>query len=238
VEAGRYTSGSYPVMRCDPARGHRVGSERNYNSRSRWLSQVVGLPGLEPGTSSLSATHREPPCAPPSSQVAPDRRWRSYWVYRPAVTRSPMGVHAPPSTTRFACHRDTMSRAAETSQFSRSTCRCWLPHAVRPSTDQARHIASLGRRVPALRLAGVPRRWCSPRRLLTDRWCPWGTVGDRCYGHAVGTAARTLLAPAGQHRHRSGPEGEASPRDHGLVVGRRPATGLPIPRHRGRSWGA
>jgi hypothetical protein len=30
-------------------RGHRIGSERDLNERSRWLSLVVGLPGLNLG---------------------------------------------------------------------------------------------------------------------------------------------------------------------------------------------
>jgi hypothetical protein len=50
----RYTSLSYPVTRCNPVRGHRTGAERDFSSRFCWLSLVVGLPGLEPGTSSLS----------------------------------------------------------------------------------------------------------------------------------------------------------------------------------------
>ena len=39
---------------------------------------VVGLPGLEPGTSSLSAKWTEPLCEAPFSQVALNRRCRSY----------------------------------------------------------------------------------------------------------------------------------------------------------------
>jgi hypothetical protein len=46
----------------------------------------------------------------------------------------------------------------------------------------------LGRRVPAVRSAGMLRRWCCSARLQTDRCCPWLTVRDRCYGHAEGTA--------------------------------------------------
>jgi hypothetical protein len=70
--------------------GDRIGPEPDSESRSRRLSLLVGLPGLEPGTSSLSATHREPLCGPPLPQVASDCRHRSYRVYRPAATRSPL----------------------------------------------------------------------------------------------------------------------------------------------------
>jgi hypothetical protein len=46
----------------------------------------------------------------------------------------------------------------------------------------------LGRRVPALHSAGMLRRRRRSGRFLNDRCCPWGTVRDRCYGHAEGTA--------------------------------------------------
>jgi hypothetical protein len=47
---------------------------RQRSDLRRWL---VGLPGLEPGTSSLSAKYREPLCGRLFSQVARDRRGRS-----------------------------------------------------------------------------------------------------------------------------------------------------------------
>src|SRR5829696_6521162 len=43
-----------PVMRCHPVHGCQTGSEGSHRQRIGWLSLVVGLPGLEPGTSSLS----------------------------------------------------------------------------------------------------------------------------------------------------------------------------------------
>jgi hypothetical protein len=47
---------------------------RQRSELRRWL---VGLPGLEPGTSSLSAITRSPPCRPACSQVAADRQGQS-----------------------------------------------------------------------------------------------------------------------------------------------------------------
>jgi hypothetical protein len=47
---------------------------RQRSDLRRW---VVGLPGLEPGTSSLSAIEGSPLCGPAFSQVAADRRGRS-----------------------------------------------------------------------------------------------------------------------------------------------------------------
>jgi hypothetical protein len=47
---------------------------------------LVGLPGLEPGTSSLSAKYREPLCGRPFSQVALDRGGRSYVLSSRPVT--------------------------------------------------------------------------------------------------------------------------------------------------------
>jgi hypothetical protein len=44
--------GVTPVTRSHPVYGHRTGCERDFNQRSRWLSLVVGLAGLEPATSS------------------------------------------------------------------------------------------------------------------------------------------------------------------------------------------
>jgi hypothetical protein len=43
-----------PVMRCHPIHGRRIASKQSSNERSRWLSPVVGLAGLEPAASSLS----------------------------------------------------------------------------------------------------------------------------------------------------------------------------------------
>src|SRR5262245_7154864 len=95
VEAGRYTSGSYPVTRCHPACGHRIGSERAVYSRCRWLSLVVGLPGLEPGTSSLSAITAPPPCNPAFLQVAEGRVPRR--GVRAAAMRGQRGESMPAS---------------------------------------------------------------------------------------------------------------------------------------------
>jgi hypothetical protein len=53
-----------PVMRCHAVHGRRVRSERNYEWRSRWLSLVVGLGGLEPPASSLSEIDGRPLCYP------------------------------------------------------------------------------------------------------------------------------------------------------------------------------
>jgi hypothetical protein len=49
---------------------------------------VVGLPGLEPGTSSLAAKCREPLCARPFLQVAPNRRCQRYAFNPSAGMRS------------------------------------------------------------------------------------------------------------------------------------------------------
>jgi hypothetical protein len=46
----------------------------------------------------------------------------------------------------------------------------------------------LGRRVRAARSRPMLRRWPCSATLSTDRCCPWGTVRDRGYGHAEGTA--------------------------------------------------
>jgi hypothetical protein len=47
---------------------------------------VVGLPGLEPGTSSLSAITRLPLCNPAFLQVVRDRQGRSNALLQPART--------------------------------------------------------------------------------------------------------------------------------------------------------
>jgi hypothetical protein len=70
------------VMRCHAIHGRRVRSERNYEWRSRWLSLVVGLGGLEPPASSLSAITRSPLCRSAFSQVVRDRRGLSNALLR------------------------------------------------------------------------------------------------------------------------------------------------------------
>jgi hypothetical protein len=66
-------------MGLRPQRG--PGSQRAFPARCWQRSElrrwVVGLPGLEPGTSSLSAIEGSPLCNPAFSQVAADRRGRS-----------------------------------------------------------------------------------------------------------------------------------------------------------------
>jgi hypothetical protein len=61
--------------RCGP-RARRASPARRLRRLDlrRW---VVGLPGLEPGTSSLSAIEGSPLCNPAFSQVAHDRQGRS-----------------------------------------------------------------------------------------------------------------------------------------------------------------
>jgi hypothetical protein len=95
---------------------------------------AVGLPGLEPGTSSLSATHREPLCAPPFPQVTSDRRGRSYRVYRPAVTRSP-------ADGRLYCGLEPLLRGILEE--------CWKPAFALPDPQADRPAAGPGA-LPAL----------------------------------------------------------------------------------------
>ena len=73
-----------PVMRCHPLDACRTGSKRACDERSRWLLLVVGLGGLEPAASSLSASraHR---CA--------DRR---YCRWRPTVRGQVMRSYCRP----------------------------------------------------------------------------------------------------------------------------------------------
>jgi hypothetical protein len=54
-------------------------------------SGVVGLAGLEPAASSLSATWREPLCQAPFSQVTLDRSGRSY-VLSPCIRDVPLAA--------------------------------------------------------------------------------------------------------------------------------------------------
>jgi hypothetical protein len=61
---------------------------------------LVGLPGLEPGTSSLSAKCREPLCGRPFPQVTTDRRRRSYVLSSRSVKRS----HGPARARRCSAH--------------------------------------------------------------------------------------------------------------------------------------
>jgi hypothetical protein len=63
--------------------------------RSDLLGWLVGLPGLEPGTSSLSAKYRAPLCGSSFSQVTLDRRGRSYVVSSRPVKCSPDVLQAP-----------------------------------------------------------------------------------------------------------------------------------------------
>jgi hypothetical protein len=66
------------VMRCHTIHVRRTDSSCNRDWGSCWLSLVVGLGGLEPPTSSLSAKYREPLCESSFSQVTLNRRGRSY----------------------------------------------------------------------------------------------------------------------------------------------------------------
>jgi hypothetical protein len=65
--------------------------------RLRWpalllVNDRVGLGGLEPPASSLSAKCREPLCGPPFLQVTSDRRAQRYAFNRPTGMRSIQGL--------------------------------------------------------------------------------------------------------------------------------------------------
>jgi transcriptional regulator with XRE-family HTH domain len=65
--------------------------------------------------------------------------------------------------------------------------------AVRPDSDGGHE---LGRRVRARSSAGMLRPMAQLSVSRPDRCCPWGTVRDRCYGHAEGTAGEDNPARA------------------------------------------
>src|SRR5262245_34923576 len=69
--------------------------ERDTTSVCAGQRPVVGLPGLEPGTSSLSASARQALCGPASSQVARDRQGRSNALYAGSRGRSFAAILCP-----------------------------------------------------------------------------------------------------------------------------------------------
>jgi hypothetical protein len=79
-------------MACGPSAAQSSQQARPARCRQRCDLRFwpVGLPGLEPGTSSLSANGRQPLCGPPFPQVAPDRRGQSYAFNRHDGMRSHM----------------------------------------------------------------------------------------------------------------------------------------------------
>jgi hypothetical protein len=147
---------------------------------------AVGLPGLEPGTSSLSATHREPLCAPPFPQVTSDRRGRSYRVYRPAVTRSP-------ADGRLYCGLEPLLRGILEE--------CWKPAFALPDPKQT------GLRLDPERYL----RYYNTERAHTGRWTKGRTQQRSSRRPSCGTSNadaspqlgdRTQRLIVGLHRRR------------------------------------
>jgi hypothetical protein len=66
----------------------RLTSSGYVDQRFPWSPPVVGLGGVEPPTSSLSAKCREPLCGPPFLQVALDRKGQRYALNQPIGMRS------------------------------------------------------------------------------------------------------------------------------------------------------
>jgi hypothetical protein len=88
--------GSNARMRSETAvRKQLLGAAAIENDHRRAFPQlnsgVVGLAGLEPAASSLSATWREPLCQAPFSQVTLDRSGRSY-VLSPCIRDVPLAA--------------------------------------------------------------------------------------------------------------------------------------------------
>jgi hypothetical protein len=95
-------------MGVRPQRGPawRRALPARYQQRCDLREWLVGLPGLEPGTSSLSAITRLPLCNPTFLQVARDRQRRSNALFEESAKRdrgrlpSPItGVHGAPIAT-------------------------------------------------------------------------------------------------------------------------------------------
>ena len=79
-----------PVHRIERGLLRPIDEASMIGRRSRdLLGWVVGLPGPEPGTSSLSAKYREPLCYTPFLQVMLDRSGRSYVLSSRSVMCSP-----------------------------------------------------------------------------------------------------------------------------------------------------
>jgi hypothetical protein len=101
-----------PVMRCHPVHGRPTGSEHNSEERFRWLSLVVGLPGLEPGTSSLSEQrHRQTGPHPTAlSLVAPQvRRCSQPLIVRCCVALSWFIADNLLTATAIVCSRPRLA---------------------------------------------------------------------------------------------------------------------------------
>jgi hypothetical protein len=78
---------------------------------------VVGLPGLEPGTSSLSAIQGLTPCGPAFSQVARERQGRSYPLLESQISELP--TRSAPATSRFLGRRIVFRGAGVDRQMPR-----------------------------------------------------------------------------------------------------------------------
>src|SRR6266545_1099631 len=136
--------------------------------------------------------------------TASGRRWRS-WTWLSST------VSAADTTVRTPGHITAVWPTAGT-------------RAVQPDSDGGHE---LGRRVLALRSAGMLPRSGSSARLPTDHCCPWGTVRDRCYGHAEGTARGYELGSGLAAVVTSSTGGRGPSRVTTCLVGR--AAGLPQP---------
>ena len=87
--------GSNARMRSETAVRKLLGAAAIENDHRRAFPQlnsgVVGMAGLEPAASSLSAKRREPMCGTPFLQVTPDRCGRSY-VLSPCIRDVPLAA--------------------------------------------------------------------------------------------------------------------------------------------------
>ena len=136
----------------------------------------VGLPGLEPGTSSLSAKCREPLCYTPFPQVALNRRGRSY-----VLSSRPVMCSHPASVPALALHAVlsiwTPYRSPTASHISRP-----VPHG-NPSCSRSRSSSGMLRTVARGSFPSVYPRACPTAPSVTASAhlgrCPLRTSCER-----------------------------------------------------------
>jgi hypothetical protein len=103
--------------------------------------------GIEPATPSLPWNHQEPLCEPPFSQVAPDRRGRSYRFSFDAVMRS--------LSSRVLVVRPTSQALVETP----------VHHRLDAAAGQLEHRCH-AEATPITRLKSWPTNWPGRRTAL------------------------------------------------------------------------
>jgi hypothetical protein len=165
-------------MRCYPVHGRRTGSERNCDQRSRWLSLVVGLGGLEPPTSSLKENR---PCINGLYRTKESRTWPGTPILIYRGGHRPWGSYQQNVGNRCANGRIRRSRSTIVAEVMCSHCvqLCALvlhrdpAHLGPPLPCYSTPRTRLTRRTTASRRRAVCRarsEGSSPRPVPRGRW--------------------------------------------------------------------